>query len=256
MENIDEAKKLDKTTVEKHFDTLANMHKNINSVLDVSKSEVAAHANIYRDYFTKRYIKKFVAPQQSDIIIDFGCGVGRVTNAFAPFCKKIIGLDLSSEMIKVAVNTKPATNTSYIHITSVPFDIEDNSIDKIFTNWVFQHISDNDAIKYLTEFKRILNPSGRIFLFEQTKNETQLSSNYTHVYRRESEYENLIREAGLKNIQTKHAMRVPARGMSLWNKKISKNSLWKNVLGSIDELTMDRKPEFANYYTTLFKAGK
>ncbi len=244
--------KIEKLKVEEFFDSSAKLHQNSNAVLDVSPDEKTAHANIYRDYFTKSYIKKYVDPSTEDKILDFGCGVGRVTSFLAPFVNYIEGVDLSSQMIDVA-NRKNSNhhNINFTWLKQAPLPYPDNNFNKIFTHWVMQHISDSEAIVYFKEFNRTLKKDGMIFLFEQTKNEIAQYSE-KHVYRTSEQYCKLIEQAGFSKVAVTPVMRVPSRGMSLWNNKFISFRILLPVHRMIDQFTLERKPQFVNYYTTVF----
>jgi len=47
------------------------------------------------------------------VCLDFGCGVGRLTNALAPHFEKVIGVDVSSSMIKKAEEIKKYENVAF-----------------------------------------------------------------------------------------------------------------------------------------------
>ncbi|HAP01202.1 MAG TPA: hypothetical protein DCQ93_04680 [Bacteroidetes bacterium] len=250
MGDFADHEKIVKSDVENFFDKNADMHKNIHAVLDAKPTPAVMHSNLYRDYFTRRYMNKYVAPQPGDSILDFGCGVGRVTFDFANRVKKISGIDTSKNMLSVAESLKGnRTNVSFELLSESRLPYSDNSFNKIFSNWVIQHISDQNLIIYLREFHRILSSGGRIYLFEQTM--SQLSSNEIHTFRKTEDYEKIISSAGFKKILVKPVMRVPARGMSIWNKKLFPKIIFP-ALALIDEMTMTRKPEFVKYYTSAF----
>ena len=141
---------IDSREVESFFDSTANSHKNINAVLDVSQTKEAVHANVYRDYFTKKYLYKNINPQKNDSVLDFGCGVGRVTFFLAPHVKNISGIDISKNMLEIANNeTRNFTNVSFEHLSGTLIPNQDNSFNKIFSHWVLQHISDEMLVLYL-----------------------------------------------------------------------------------------------------------
>jgi ubiquinone/menaquinone biosynthesis C-methylase UbiE len=248
-------KEINREAVEKLFDDSALIHKNINSVLDPGISETAKHSNIYRDYFTRQYLLKNISPQKNEMIMDFGCGVGRITTVLAPRVKKITGIDLSVQMLEVARRRCKLPNVEFIHLESPALPFPENTYDKIFTHWVLQHASDEDVLLYLKEFKRILKPGGNVLLFEQIKNEDEYSDKNVHVYRSSDHYKHLLEDAGFASINNFPVMRVPSIGMSLWNKKYSYSGIWKRILSMIDNNTIMRKPQFASYYTMAFIAS-
>lgn len=252
MDNIVKNTEINTECVESYFEKSALSHKDINAVLDVSNTKEAIHSNIYRDYFTKKYLQKNVSPNKSDSILDFGCGVGRITYSFSKFANRVDGIDTSKNMIEVAAAKKEKidnVNFTLLKGTILPFP--NNSYNKIFSNWVFQHISDEKIIEYLKEFYRILPNGGKIYLFEQTMLTEQ--STEKHIYRKDEDYSRLIESVfGFKKILVKPVMRVPSRGMSLWNKKLLFGKKLLPLFCFIDNLTMNYKRQNVKYYTTVF----
>ena len=240
-----------KQEVDDFFNNSARHHKNFNAVLDTNTTDEAIHANIYRDYFTKSYMLENIVPDKNDVLLDFGCGVGRITYFFSPMVSKIFGIDSSEIMLEVAkAELKNYSNVEFefMHGTKLPYPTD--FFNKIFSNWVLQHISTDDILKYLEEFKRVLKSNGKIYLFEQTMTSTKESGK--HVYRTTEDYCRLFESAGFKKILVKPVMRVPSRGMSIWNKKILAGKVPLIILKLIDKLTMNRKPQFIKYYTSVF----
>ena len=96
------------------------------------------------------------------------CGSGKVTSAIAKFgAKKIIGIDLTEEGINFAKDrSKEFTegkNIQYVrgNCKSLPF--EDNYFDIVHSNGVIHHTDDYE--KCLSEFSRVLKPSGKLWIF-------------------------------------------------------------------------------------------
>jgi ubiquinone/menaquinone biosynthesis C-methylase UbiE len=96
-------------------------------------------------------------------VLDFGCGVGRLTRAFSSRFQVCYGLDISERMIENArrlnagyVNCHFVVNTSdNLHI------FPDGHFDLVYTNLVLQHISRREIItSYIREFMRTLRPGG------------------------------------------------------------------------------------------------
>ncbi|MEI8348690.1 MAG: class I SAM-dependent methyltransferase [Candidatus Omnitrophota bacterium] len=106
------------------------------------------------------YLKKINITYTNRKALDFGCGVGRLTQALAPYFDEIYGIDISPSMIKLAKNFNRYPGTcQYIlnecdHLRILP----DNSIDFIYTNIVFQHIEPIYTKRYIKEFLRIMAP--------------------------------------------------------------------------------------------------
>lgn len=98
--------------------------------------------------------------------LDFGCGVGRLTQALGSYYDEVCGVDVSSSMIKYAneYNKKP-------HCTFVVNQKDDLSIfpnesfDFVYSNITLQHLEKYHSKRYIQEFVRLLKPHG-ILLFQ------------------------------------------------------------------------------------------
>jgi SAM-dependent methyltransferase len=104
-------------------------------------------------------------PLQHGTALDFGCGVGRLTQALAPHFERTYGVDVSSTMIEQARQLDERRGPS-----GAEFVVNDRadlsrfasgSIDLLLSFLVLQHIPVRDSIEaYLREFVRVLTPGG------------------------------------------------------------------------------------------------
>ncbi len=98
--------------------------------------------------------------------LDFGCGVGRLTNAMATYFDEVIGVDLSSTMIGNANQLKRRQNCSF-QVNKKP-DLSlfpDSQFDFIYSDITIQHIPSPESENYIRDFFRVLAPGGlAIFL--------------------------------------------------------------------------------------------
>jgi predicted TPR repeat methyltransferase len=86
--------------------------------------------------------KAFVESRQDLFIVDLGCGTGLCGEAFKPLAKKLIGIDLSSEMLKQAAEKK-------VYDQLIESDIDDgltqfSDVDLILAGDVFTYLGDLD----------------------------------------------------------------------------------------------------------------
>lgn len=94
--------------------------------------------------------------------LDFGCGVGRLTQALAPHFERVTGLDIAASMIEIArrYNTFPDTVTYIQHEQAQLEPFADRTFDFIYSNITLQHIRPYYSRGYLQEFIRVLKPDG------------------------------------------------------------------------------------------------
>ncbi|MCF6297706.1 MAG: class I SAM-dependent methyltransferase [Flavobacteriaceae bacterium] len=99
-------------------------------------------------------------------VLDFGCGVGRLTKYISKNFTNVVAIDISKGMLQNAVNNNRTTRNAlfiYYNSTEIPF-IKDNKIDLIVSIITFQHIQPKIQVKYLHDFLRILSKNGLIYI--------------------------------------------------------------------------------------------
>ncbi len=95
--------------------------------------------------------------------LDFGCGVGRLTQALALHFEQVYGVDISPAMIDHArAYNKHGNRCEYLH--NQRSDLS-NQFDFIYSNITLQHMPPRYSKRYLREFLRLLSPDG-VLLFQ------------------------------------------------------------------------------------------
>jgi SAM-dependent methyltransferase len=94
--------------------------------------------------------------------LDFGCGVGRLSQPLAAHFDRVVGVDVSAEMIRLAnsINQHP---DRVRYVCNVRDDLQIFSAGEfsfIYSNVVLQHIVPDRALSYLGELLRVLGPGG------------------------------------------------------------------------------------------------
>lgn len=97
-----------------------------------------------------------------DIAAEIGCGIGRLMVPMASLFNKVIGIDISPEMVNYSRDyLKNTKNTVIILTDGSAFLIDSNSIDFVYSVICFQHIPYREMIRrYISETFRILKPFG------------------------------------------------------------------------------------------------
>lgn len=102
--------------------------------------------------------------------LDFGCAVGRLTQALAGHFTEVVGVDIASSMVERA----RGHNAHGDRVTYIANPAPDLALfgaatfDFIYSNKVLQHIPPDNQTGYMREFVRVLRPGG-IAVF-QTRN--------------------------------------------------------------------------------------
>lgn len=93
-------------------------------------------------------------------LLDVGCGFGDTLNYFHKRGAKVVGIDISSQMIKLAHkrHRQIAPHLSVASATRLPF--QDAVIDGVVSIEVFHYLSLENTQKSFSEIYRVLRPGG------------------------------------------------------------------------------------------------
>lgn len=106
---------------------------------------------------TKKYL------ENSDVVMDYGCGTGLVSNEIADSVKMIHAVDISSKMIEIAnqkADEHEIKNINYTCTTLFDERYSEGSFDVILAFYIF-HLSE-DIHKVMERINRLLKPGGVI----------------------------------------------------------------------------------------------
>lgn len=95
--------------------------------------------------------------------LDFGAGVGRLSQALATHFREVDGVDISSPMIEQARKFNRYGERVRYHLGTaerLPFD--DRTFDFVFSKIVLQHVGIDLQRGYVREFLRVVKPGGLV----------------------------------------------------------------------------------------------
>lgn len=115
-------------------------------------------------------ILRMLEPRPDQIVVDFGCGTGWLSQALGLMGCQAIGLDISEAALNVA--RKAVSEHPYLRNRPVSFKrigdgvipLADQSVDRLVCFDSFHHVADQTA--WLSEFYRVLKPGGRAAFHE------------------------------------------------------------------------------------------
>ena len=103
-----------------------------------------------------------VQPKNRGTAVEIGPGLGRICAALADHFERVIGIDISAEMVERARRLVPDERVEFLvgdGITLMP--IETASADFVITFTVLQHLTSKELVAgYLREAARVLAPGG------------------------------------------------------------------------------------------------
>lgn len=129
---------------------------------DLSEFLATGQAEVQRLYSLLQ--RQPQAPSSFRHILDFGCGVGRLTLAWKSHADAVTGVDISAPMLDKARRlAKNQPSIRYLHNPHPDLSqIPSNTFDLCFSHICLQHMPWPIARGYLREFARLCSPDGWI----------------------------------------------------------------------------------------------
>jgi CubicO group peptidase (beta-lactamase class C family)/SAM-dependent methyltransferase len=101
-----------------------------------------------------------VAPHRRATALDFGCGIGRLTQALAAHYGTCTGVDISPEMVRQAREIASAPCVYLVNATNGLQQFADGAFDLVYCSLVLMHMPPELAAGYVREFIRVLSDGG------------------------------------------------------------------------------------------------
>jgi cyclopropane fatty-acyl-phospholipid synthase-like methyltransferase len=134
--------------------------------------------------------------EESDRVLDVGCGTGSATVVAAGTARDVVGIDLSPDMIELArkkINKKCLNNTA-VFSTSVEDYHPDGLYDKVISSFMIPHIKPNQRPAIYSCMYRFLKPGGTVALFGSR-------GEVCDVYETRSEVEENLTRSGFEDLE-------------------------------------------------------
>jgi ubiquinone/menaquinone biosynthesis C-methylase UbiE len=101
----------------------------------------------------------------TDVVMDLGCGIGRVARYVARCCSSLWAVDASERMLSLArkrLEGLPNISFARSEGTRIP-SIESGSVDFVYSILTLQHLEREDSFLLLCDVRRVLRPGGSAF---------------------------------------------------------------------------------------------
>lgn len=168
-----------------------------------------------QDYI--KYILKDDLVSFNGTFLEIGCGTGRMTEFISGIYRKVIGIDISGEMIRIAKGRlNHLSNIEWRETSGETIPLKDNTVDIAFSYLVFQHFKERSMVeKNFEEVYRVLKPGG-IFKVRIRSDKVDLDRWWGGVEYTEQSIGQLIKKIGFELLKTEP---VGDYGFWIWLKK-------------------------------------
>ena len=100
--------------------------------------------------------------EEGGLICDLGCGPGQIARYLHECGARVMGVDLSAQMIELARHLNPGLEFKQGNMLAL--DVEDEAWAGIAAFYSIIHIPREEVVNVLLELKRVLRPGGRLLL--------------------------------------------------------------------------------------------
>lgn len=130
--------------------------------------------NRYIDLLQRTALDEVLGLKGDEIVLDFGCGSGRVSYWLAPKVKKVFGLEVTSEMIQTAEQNRSSENVEFVLYDGIHFPVFSDPVDLVLSVGVLQILRGDFLKRAVSQLALYLKPGGRMVLIEQASDNPEV----------------------------------------------------------------------------------
>jgi SAM-dependent methyltransferase len=123
--------------------------------------------NLYIDALQKITLEEVLKLKGDEVVLDFGCGSGRFSYWIAPKVKKVVGLEVTPEMIHLAEKNRTVENVEFMVYDGAHFPAIPYLFDLILSVGVLQIMRGELLRRTLSGLGQYLGKGGMVYLIEQ-----------------------------------------------------------------------------------------
>lgn len=151
--------------MKKHFED--DYNKLVKNKLSVDNKKDAMEQSIGGNFYHFGIFQRELIKQQglkdNDVVLDIGCGSGRLANALKDMPElSYTGIDVVQDLLDYASDICQREDWSFIKATDLQIPLADNSVDIVTSFSVFTHLLHEETYAYLAEIRRVLKPGGKV----------------------------------------------------------------------------------------------
>jgi ubiquinone/menaquinone biosynthesis C-methylase UbiE len=187
------------------------IHQNGNEQREFWKTRAEHYDQL--EWATKSgYLRAFLDSgrfQPVDEVLDVGTGTGIIAHNIAPYVRRVIGIDISPDMMKHAMGRKVSDNVDFLLQDVRDLQFAGSNFTKVTARMVFHHIL-HDIQKAMSECHRILQTGGQMFISEGVPPDIRIKDWYTEMFKLKEERQtfmegdlvSLMAQSGFVDIRT------------------------------------------------------
>ncbi len=142
---------------------LQPLAKKIFQGLSPSYDRVLEAVTLLQDRYWKRWLLEGASLREGQTILDVGCGTGVLEESIADGRVKVVGLDLTEEMLRLAQHKGLPSLSSFCLGDAERLPFRDGTFDVVLSCYVVKYCS---AQLLASEASRVLRRGGRLVLYD------------------------------------------------------------------------------------------
>lgn len=133
----------------------------------IDPADRRGHKNYYIDLLQKMALEEVLDLKGDEVVLDFGCGSGRFSYWIAPRVKKVVGLEITPEMVELAERNRDVENVEFMVYDGIHFPVFPFPFDLILSVGVLQTMRGEILKRIIFQLARYVKEGGRLCLIEQ-----------------------------------------------------------------------------------------
>ncbi len=196
-----------------------------------------------------------------ETLLDLGTGTGKIAYTVQPYCRKVIGIDSSPEMLAIANKNLDVLSHDNILFQQAAVDhlpFQDGTFDVVIARMVLHHVLENLQAA-LTECHRVLRRGGRIVIAEGVPPNYRLKADFVEIFKWKEKRHTFLEEDLMKLVADAGFQRINVRTFFMdaisVNNWLEHAELPKENVAKILELHRNANPYFKQAYRLTEQNG-